>query len=84
MMGGPFIIFVNVPSILVVIGGTFAVILMRVTLGDFLGSFKIGLKEFFYKHVCLTNLQPKVQDLYLDTTLQSYGNYSAMNYIYLT
>lgn len=49
MMGGPFIIFVNVPSILVVIGGTFAVTLMRVTLGDFLGSFKIGLKGFFYK-----------------------------------
>jgi chemotaxis protein MotA len=49
MMGGPFIIFVNLPSILVVIGGTFAVTLMRVTLGDFLGSFKIGLKGFFYK-----------------------------------
>ena len=48
-MGGPFIIFVNVPSLLVVIGGTFAVTLMRVTLGDFLGSFKIGLKGFFYK-----------------------------------
>ena len=49
MMGGPFIIFVNMPSILVVVGGTFAVTLMRVTLGDFLGSFKIGLKGFFYK-----------------------------------
>ena len=48
-MGGPFIIFVNVPSILVVVGGTFGVTLMRVTLGDFLGSFKIGMKAFFYK-----------------------------------
>lgn len=48
-MGGPFIIFVNVPSILVVIGGTFGVTLMRVTLADFLGSFKIGMKGFFYK-----------------------------------
>lgn len=48
-MGGPFIIFVNVPSILVVVGGTFGVTLMRVTLADFLGSFKIGLKAFFYK-----------------------------------
>lgn len=48
-LGGPFIIFVNVPSIMVVIGGTFAVTLMRVTLGNFLGSFKIGLKGFFYK-----------------------------------
>jgi len=48
-MGGPFIIFVNIPSLLVVIGGTFAVTLMRITLVDFLGSFKIGLKGFFYK-----------------------------------
>jgi len=48
-LGGPFIIFVNVPSMLVVIGGTFAVTLMRVTLANFLGSFKIGLKGFFYK-----------------------------------
>ena len=48
-LGGPFILFVNAPSMLIVIGGTFAVTLMRVTLGDFLGSFKIGLKGFFYK-----------------------------------
>lgn len=48
-LGGPFIIFINVPSLLVVIGGTFGVTLMRVTLGDFLGSFKVGLKGFFYK-----------------------------------
>ncbi len=48
-LGGPFILFVNTPSMLIVIGGTFAVTLMRVTLADFLGSFKIGLKGFFYK-----------------------------------
>ncbi len=49
MMGGPFIIFVNVPSILVVIGGTLGATLMRVTLADFLGSFKVGMKAFLYK-----------------------------------
>lgn len=48
-LGGPFIIFINVPGILVVVGGTFGATLMRVTLGDFLGSFKVGLKAFFYK-----------------------------------
>ena len=48
-LGGPMILFINAPSLLVVVGGTFAVTLMRVTLGDFLGSFKIGLKGFFYK-----------------------------------
>ncbi len=48
-LGGPFGIFVSVPSLMVVIGGTFAVTLMRITLKDFLGSFKVGLKGFFYK-----------------------------------
>ncbi len=49
MMGGPFIIFVNVPSVLVVVGGTLGATLMRVTLADFLGSFKVGMKGFMYK-----------------------------------
>jgi len=49
MLGGPFILFVNAPGMLIVIGGTFAVTLMRITLGDFLGSFKVALKGFFYK-----------------------------------
>ncbi len=48
-VGGPIIIFVNLPSILIVIGGTFGVTLMRVTLADFLGSFKVGMKAFMYK-----------------------------------
>ena len=49
MLGGPFHLFINTPSLLIVLGGTFAVTLMRVTLANFLGSFKIGLKGFFYK-----------------------------------
>ena len=48
-LGGPFIIFVNVPSILVVVGGTFGATLTRVTLADFLGSFKVGLNALLYK-----------------------------------
>lgn len=47
--GGDIMLFVNVPSILIVVGGTFMVTLMQVSLGDFLGSFAIGLKAFFYK-----------------------------------
>ena len=47
--GGEFLLFVNVPSILIVVGGTFMVTLMQVSLGDFLGSFAIGLKAFLYK-----------------------------------
>jgi len=47
--GGDVLLFVNVPSLLIVIGGTFGVTFMQVTLGDFLGSFSIGLKAFLYK-----------------------------------
>ncbi|MBA1330002.1 flagellar motor protein PomA, partial [Candidatus Endoriftia persephone str. Guaymas] len=47
--GGDVMLFVNVPSILIVVGGTFSVTLMQVSLGDFLGSFAIGMKAFFYK-----------------------------------
>lgn len=47
--GGDVMLFVNVPSILIVVGGTFAVTLMQVSLKDFLGSFNIGMKAFFYK-----------------------------------
>jgi chemotaxis protein MotA len=47
--GGDIMMFFDVPSVLIVIGGTFMVTLMQVSLGDFLGSFAIGLKAFFYK-----------------------------------
>jgi chemotaxis protein MotA len=47
--GGDIILFVNVPSILIVVGGTFMVTLMQVSLKDFLGSFSTALRAFFYK-----------------------------------
>jgi len=49
LLGGSLMLFVNVPSVLVVVGGTFGATLTRVTLGSFFGSFKIGLKSFMYK-----------------------------------
>ncbi|HXK56062.1 MAG TPA: flagellar motor protein PomA [Gammaproteobacteria bacterium] len=47
--GGDIMLFVNLPSILIVVGGTFMVTLMQVSLKDFLGSFNIALRAFFYK-----------------------------------
>ena len=47
--GGDVMLFVNVPSILIVVGGTFMVTLMQVSLKDFLGSFSMAMKAFFYK-----------------------------------
>lgn len=47
--GGDVMLFVNVPSILIVVGGTFGVTLMQVTLPHFLGSFGVMAKAFLFK-----------------------------------
>jgi chemotaxis protein MotA len=47
--GGDVMLFFNVPSLLIVVGGTFMVTFMQVSLKDFLGSFAIGMKGFFYQ-----------------------------------
>lgn len=47
--GGDLMLFVNVPSLLIVLGGTFGVSLMRVSLSDFLRSFAILGKAFMNK-----------------------------------
>ena len=49
LMGGNSAIFLNLPSIMIVVGGTFAVTLTRVSLKYFLGSFKVGIGAFMYK-----------------------------------
>jgi len=47
--GGDMMLFVNVPSLLIVIGGTFGVSLMRIPLADFLRSFGVLGKTFLNK-----------------------------------
>jgi chemotaxis protein MotA len=49
MVGGSIMMFVNVPSVLIVIGGTFMVTLIRIPLGSFLGSFGVGFKALLTK-----------------------------------
>ena len=51
LLGGDFGTFVNIPSLVVVVGGTFAATLARISLGQFLGSFKVGLKSILHKSV---------------------------------
>ncbi len=50
-IGGSAGTFLNIPSIVVVIGGTFAVTLSQVSLGQFLGSFKVALRAFMHKSI---------------------------------
>jgi chemotaxis protein MotA len=47
--GGSLTMFIDVASILIVVGGTFMVTLMQVSLSDFLGSFAMATKAFIYK-----------------------------------
>lgn len=49
ILGGEIGVFVNIPSLVVVVGGTLCVVMFRYTLGQFLGSFGIMLKAFMYK-----------------------------------
>jgi chemotaxis protein MotA len=49
MMGAAAGVFVNIPSLLIVVGGSFAVVMMRFTLGQFIGSIKTAMKAFMYK-----------------------------------
>jgi chemotaxis protein MotA len=49
VLGGSVGVFINVPSLVVVIGGTFMVTLLQISLAQFLGSFKVGLTAFMHK-----------------------------------
>lgn len=48
-LGGSVNTFVNIPSLVVVVGGTFMVTLCQISLPQFLGSFKVGMKAFIHK-----------------------------------
>lgn len=48
-VGGSAMTFVNVPSLLVVVGGTIGAVMMKFTLAQFLGAFKVALKAFMSK-----------------------------------
>ena len=49
LMGGEMGMFVNGPSILIVIAGSLAVVLMKFPLATMLGAFSVAAKAFFHK-----------------------------------
>jgi chemotaxis protein MotA len=49
VIGGSGHTFVNVPSLLIVVGGTVGAVMMQFTLAQFLGAFKVALKAFVSK-----------------------------------
>jgi chemotaxis protein MotA len=63
VMGGSAGMFFNVPSLIVVIGGTLAVTLGQISIGQFIGSFKVGLGAFFHKSSEPTEIIDEAIDL---------------------
>ena len=49
LLGGSGGVFVNVPSLLIVVGGTLFANLIKFPLGNTLGAFKVAMKAFRYK-----------------------------------
>jgi chemotaxis protein MotA len=49
LMGGAAIVFVNIPSLLIVAVGTIFAVLIKFPMGHFLAAFKIATKAFFNK-----------------------------------
>lgn len=62
-MSGGIGIFVDVPSMLIVLVGTFFVVLMKFNLSQFLGCFKIAGKAFIFKLVDPVDLIDEVVEL---------------------
>lgn len=49
LFGGSALVFVNVPSILIVLGGTMMVVMIKFTIGQFLGAFSVAARAFIFK-----------------------------------
>lgn len=50
VLGGSVLVFINVPSLLVVGGGTFMVVMIKFSLKEFFGAVKVALKAFIHKN----------------------------------
>lgn len=49
LMGGSMSLVINVPSLMIVVAGSSAIVLMKFSLGQFFGAVKIAMKTVFYK-----------------------------------
>jgi chemotaxis protein MotA len=55
--------FVDVPSILIVLVGSHFIVIMKHTLGQFFGGFKVGMKSLMFKSEDLNELIAKIVEL---------------------
>jgi chemotaxis protein MotA len=62
-VGSGALVFINIPSVVIVFGGTIAVVMMRFSLGQFLSAFKTAGKAFTSKEETIEELISLVVDL---------------------
>ncbi len=63
VLGGSPLIFFNVPSLIIVFGGTFLVVLMKFSIAQFINAFKVALKAFVSKQQSPELLIPEIVSL---------------------
>lgn len=60
LVGGSLLLFINIPSVLIVGGGTFATVLIRFGMADVINAIKVAMKVFF---TSLSNPQEVIQEI---------------------
>ena len=55
-MGGGIQLFVNIPAVMIVVGGTLGATMINYPLRDVLGVFKVVQKAFFTKNISVNEL----------------------------
>ncbi len=63
VLGGSPLIFFNIPSLIIVFGGTFLVVLMKFSIAQFINAFKVALKAFVSKQQSPELLIPEIVSL---------------------
>ncbi len=61
--GSGALVFINIPSLVIVLGGTIAVVMMRYTMSQAVGSIKVALKAFLHKAETAEELITSVVEL---------------------
>lgn len=62
LLGGEMGMFVNAPSLVIVVGGSLAAVMMQFTLGQFIGAWKSAGIAFLYKETLTTDLITQIVD----------------------
>lgn len=60
LSGGSLLLFINMPSVMIVAGGTFATVMIRFGMKDVINGIKVGMNTFFAR---LSNPQEVIQEI---------------------